>query len=142
MSLKTTVSELKGLRLEVEAAIRAKVLKRRQEIETELSKLSRFEAAKPAKVVRTWARGTVAAKVAKKLDETLGAVSPKPSAPKQPKQLKRSRKASEFRKAANSADTVLSFPATVNKIEAFPNEPRSVTSIDADVVPVDVSAAA
>jgi hypothetical protein len=52
MSLKTmTVSKLKGLRREVEAAIRAKVTERRHEIETELSKLSQFEAAKPAKVL-------------------------------------------------------------------------------------------
>jgi hypothetical protein len=143
MSLNTmTVSKLKGLRLEVEAAIRAKVLKRRHEIETELSKLSQFEAAKPAKVVRTWARGMVAAKVAKKLDESLAADSPEPSTPKEPKQLRRSRKASKFRKAATSADTVLSFPATVNKIEALPIEPPFAASIDANVVPVDVSAAA
>jgi hypothetical protein len=141
MSLKTmTVSKLKGLRLEVEAAIRAKVLKRQHEIEIELSKLSQFEVAKPAKVVRPRARGVVAAKVAKKLDQSLGADSPEPSTPKQPKQLKRSRKASTFR--ANTADTVLSFPATVNKIEALPIEPPSAASIDANVVPVDVSAAA
>jgi hypothetical protein len=138
MSLKAmTVSKLKGLRLEVEATIRAKVLKRRHEIETELSKLSQFEAAKPAKVVRTWARG-----VAKKLNESLGADSPKPSTPKQPKQLKRSRKANKFRKPANSADTVPSFPATVNKIEALPIEPPSAASIDGNFVAVDVSAAA
>jgi hypothetical protein len=85
MSLKTmTVSKLKGLRREVEAAIRAKVTERRHEIETELSKLSQFEAAKPAKVVRAWARGMVAVKVGKKLDRSLGADSPKALAPKQP----------------------------------------------------------
>jgi hypothetical protein len=143
MFLKTmTVSKLKGLRLEVEAAIRAKVLKRRREIKTELSKLSQFEAAMAGKVVRTWARGMVAAKVAKKPEEFLAADGPKPSTPNQPKQSKRSRKASKFRKTANSADTILSFPATVNKIEALPIEPPSAVSIDANVVPVDVSAAA
>jgi hypothetical protein len=143
MSLKTmTVSKLKGLRLEVEAAIRARVLKRRHEIETELSRLSQFEAAKPAKAVRSWARGMVAAKVAKERDESLGADSPKASTPKQPKQLRRGRKASSLRKAANSADTVLSFPATVNKIEALPIEPPSAASADANVAPLDVSAAA
>ena len=134
MSLKTmTVSKLKGLRLEVEAAIRAKVLKRRHEIETELSKLSQLEAVEPAKVVRTRARGMFAAKVAKKLDKALGADGAKVSRPKQRKQL---------RKAANGADTVLSFPAPVNKIEALPIESLSAASIDANVVPVDVSAAA
>ena len=143
MSLKTmTVSKLKGLRREVEAAICAKVTEHRHEIETELSKLSQFEAAKPAKVVRAWTRGMVAVKVGKKLDESLEADCPKPSTPKQPKQLKRSRKASKFQKAANSADTVLSFPATVNKIEALPIEPPSAASIDANVVAVHVSAAA
>jgi hypothetical protein len=141
MSLKTmTVSKLKGLRLEVEAAIRAKVLKRRHEIETELSKLSQFEAV--AKVVRSRARGMSAAKVAKKLDEALGADGAKVSRQKQRKQLKRRRNASKLRKAANGADTVLSFPAPINKIEALPIESNSAASIDANVVPVDVSAAA
>jgi hypothetical protein len=140
MSLRTmTVSKLKGLRREVEAAIRAKVTERRHEIETELSKLSRFEAAKPAKVVRAWARGMVAVKVGKKLDRSLGADSPKASAPKQPKQLKRTRK---LRKVAKSADTGLSSPATANNIEALPIEPPSAVSINANVVPVDLSAAA
>jgi hypothetical protein len=143
MSLKTmTVSKLKDLKLEVEAAIRAKVLKRRHEIETELLKLSQFEAAKPTKVVRTWARETVAAKVAKMPHESFGADKPKTSTPKQAKQPKRSRKASKFRKAEDSTDTILSFPATVNKIKTLPIEPPSAVSIDANVASVDVSAAA
>jgi hypothetical protein len=142
MSLKTmTVSKLKGLRREVEAAIRAKVTERRHEIETELSKLSQFEAAKPAKVVRAWARGMVAVKVGKKLDRSLGADSPKALAPKQPKQLKRT-EANKLRKVAKSADTGLSFPAIANNIEALPIEPPSAASINANVLPVDVSAAA
>jgi predicted oxidoreductase len=143
MSLKTmTVSKLTGLRLEVEAAIRAKVLKRRHEIETVLSKLSQFEAVEPAKAVRTRARGMFAAKVAKKLDKALGADGAKVSRRKQRKRLKRSRNSSKLGKAANGADTVLSFPAPVNKIEALPIESPSAASIDANVVPVDVSAAA
>jgi hypothetical protein len=96
MSLQTmTVSKLKGLRREVEAAIRAKVTERRHEIETELSKLSQFGAIKPAKVVRARARGMVAVKVGNELDESLGADSPKTLTPKQPKQLKRTGKVSK-----------------------------------------------
>jgi hypothetical protein len=143
MSLMTmTVSKLKGLRREVEAVIRAKVTERRHEIETELSKLSQFEAAKPAKVVRAWSRGMVAVKVGKKPDRSLGADSPKALAPKQPKQLKRTRKANKLRKVAKSAGTGLSSSATANNIEALPIEPPSAVSINANVVPVDLSAAA
>ena len=134
MYLKTmTVSKLKGLRREVEAAIRAKVTERRHEIETELSKLSQFEAAKTAGVVGTWTRGMVAVKVGKKPYEPLGAGSTKALTPKQPK---RTGKVGKPRKAAKSADTGLSFPATANNIEALP---LSAASIDA---PVDISAAA
>jgi hypothetical protein len=141
MSLKTmTVSELKSLRREVEAAIRAKVTVRRHEIEAELSKLSQFEAAKPAKVVRVWARGMGAVKAGKKLDWSLGADSPKALTPKQPKRTRRTRRASELRRAAKSAD--LSSPATANNIEAFPIGFPSAAPITADVVSVDVGAAA
>jgi hypothetical protein len=133
MSLKTmTASELKVLRREVEAAIRAKVTERRHEIETELTKLSQFE---PAKIVGTPARVMVAVKVGKKLDESSGA----DGTPKKPKQLKRTGKVSKPRQAAKSADTGLSFPATANNIEALPLKPPSAASIDA---PVDISAAA
>jgi hypothetical protein len=143
MSLKTmTVSKLKGLRREVEAAIRAKITERRHEIETELSKLSQSEAIKPAKVVRARARGMVAVKVGNKLDESLGADSPKALTPKQSKRQKRTRKVSKLRKAAKSADTGLSSPATANNIEALSIEPPSAVSINANVVPVDLSAAA
>jgi hypothetical protein len=143
MSLKTmTVSKLKGLRREVEAAIRAKVTERRHEIETELSKLSQFGAIKPAKVVRARARGMVAVKVGNELDESLGADSPKTLTPKQPKQLKRTRKVSKLRKVAKSAGTGLSSSATANNIEALPIEPPSAVSINANAVPVDLSAAA
>jgi hypothetical protein len=136
MTLQTmTVSKLKCLRREVEAAISAKVTERRREIETELTKLSQFEAGKPAKIVGTRARVVVAVKGGKKLDESSGA----DGAPKQPKQLKRTRKASKPGQAAKSADKGLSFPATANNIEALPVKPPSVASIDA---PVDISAAA
>jgi hypothetical protein len=52
MSLKTmTVSKLKDLKRQVEAAIHAKVTERRQEIESELSKLSRLDSGRGAKAV-------------------------------------------------------------------------------------------
>ena len=63
MSLKTmTESRLKVLKREVEAAIHAKVTARRQEIESELSKLSLLDSGERAKVVRAAARGRGAAK--------------------------------------------------------------------------------
>jgi hypothetical protein len=133
MSLKTlTVSELKGLLREVEAAIRAEVTERRHEIETELTRLSQFEAPKPAKIVGARARVMVAVKGGKKLDGSSGADG-------RPKQLKRTGKVSKPRKAAKSADTGFSFPATANNIEALPLKPPSAASIDA---PVGISAAA
>jgi hypothetical protein len=63
MYLKTmTVSKLKELKYQVEAAIHAKVTERRHEIESELSRLSRFDDGRGAKVVRAGARGMVAVK--------------------------------------------------------------------------------
>ena len=58
MSLKTmTVSKLKALKHQVEAAIHAKVTERRHEIESEPSKLSRFDDGRGAKVVRAGREG-------------------------------------------------------------------------------------
>jgi hypothetical protein len=154
MSLKTmTVSKLKALKHQVEAAIRTKVTERRQEIESELSKLSRFDGGRSAKVVRAGARGMVAVKyrnpgpllkAAKKLDESLMADGPKASTPKQ---LKRTKKANKTRKAANVVEANVSSIATADHIEPlpiepFPIEPPPVTSIDANVIPADLSAAA
>jgi hypothetical protein len=159
MSLKTmTVSKLKALKHQVEAAIRTKVIERRQEIESELSKLSRFDGGRSAKVVRAGARGMVAVKyrnpgpslkAGKKLDESLMADGPKASTPKQ---LKRTKKANKTRKAANvveanvssiaTADHIEPLPIEPLPIEPFPIEPPPVTSIDANVIPADLSAAA
>jgi hypothetical protein len=62
LSLKTmTESKLKVLKREVEAALQAKVAARRQEIESELSRLSLLDGSARAKVVRA-ARGMDAAK--------------------------------------------------------------------------------
>jgi hypothetical protein len=149
MYLKTmTVSKLKELKHQVEAAIHTKVTERRHEIESELSKLARFDGGRGAKVVRAGARGMVAVKyrnpgpslkAGKKLDESLIADSPKVSIPKRPK---KTRKANKTRKAANSVEMGLSSIATADHIEPLPIEPPPVTSTYADVMPVDVSAAA
>ena len=78
LSLKTmTVSKLKELRRQVEAAIHAKVTERRHEIESELSKLSRLDGDRRAKAVRASARVMVAVKASKRLDESLITDSPK-----------------------------------------------------------------
>ena len=130
MSLKAmNVSQLKALKREVESAIHAKVSERRREIESELSELSRLDGGR-AKVVRAGARGMVAVKVGKK---------PKASTPNQPR---KTRKARNTRKAANSAETVFSTLAIADHIEPLPIETRPVSSIDANVVPADLSVAA
>jgi hypothetical protein len=156
MSLKTmTVFKLKELKHQVEAAIHAKVTERLHEIESELSKLSRFDGGRGAKAVRAGARGMVAvkyrssgpsSKAGKKLDEALRSDSPKVSTPKRPK---KTRKANKTRKAANVVEANLSSIATADHIPPLPIaplpiEPPPVTSIDANGVPADliISAAA
>jgi hypothetical protein len=149
MSLKTmTVSKLKALKHQVEAAIRTKVIERRQEIESELSKLSRFDGGRSAKVVRAGARGMVAVKyrnpgpslkAGKELDEALMEVGPKVSTPKGPK---KTRKARKTRKAANNAPASVSILAAADHVEPLPMETPPVASIDTNVFPADLSAAA
>jgi hypothetical protein len=78
-------------------------------------------------------------KAGKKLDESLIADSPKVLTPKRPK---KTRKANKTRKAANSVEANLLSIASADHIEPLPIEPPPVTSTYADVVPVDVSAAA
>ena len=147
MSLKTmTVSKLKDLKRQVESAIRAKVAERRHEIESELLKLSRFDSGGRAKVVRAEARGMVARKIGKKLDESLIANGPKASKPKQRTKTRKTRK------ARNSAETGLSTLATAKyseplpivslPVEPVPIEPPTVASIHPNVMPTEVSAAA
>jgi hypothetical protein len=105
MSLKTmTVSKLKDLKRQVEAAIHAKVTERRHEIESELSKLSLLDGGGRGKVVRAAARGMVVVKVGKK---------PKASTLNQPRNT---RKARNRRKAANSAETGFSTLAIADLI--------------------------
>jgi hypothetical protein len=147
MSLKTmTVSKLKDLKRQVESAIHAKVAERRHEIESELLKLSRFDGSGRAKVARAEARGMVARKTGKKLDEPLIA-----NGPKKPKQRTKTRKT---RKAANNApgrstlasaehiEALVEVPIESRPIESLPVEPPPATPIYANVIPADVSAAA
>jgi hypothetical protein len=122
-----TVSKLKDLKRQVEAAIHAKVTERRHEIESELSKLSLLDGGGRGKVVRAAARGMVVVKVGKK---------PKASTLNQP------RKARNTRKAANSAETGFSTLAIADHIEPLPIETRPAALIDAMVVPADLSVAA
>ena len=66
LSLKTmTESKLKVLKREVEAALQAKVAARRQEIESELSRLPLLDGGGRPKVVRAAAKGMAAAKYRK-----------------------------------------------------------------------------
>ena len=108
LSLKTmTESKLKVLKREVEAALQAKVAARRQEIESELSRLSLLDGSARAKVVRAAARGMDAAKyqnsastrkaVGRKLDKPLIVGSSKAST--SAKQPKKARKTNKMRNA-------------------------------------------
>jgi hypothetical protein len=127
-----TVSKLKDLKRQVEAAIHAKVAERRHEIETELLRLSQFDGHRGAKVVRAGAKGMLAVKVGKKLDEPLMANSPKASTPKQQKKTKKARKA---RRAAKNAPANVSILASADHIEPLPIETPPVALIDANVIP-------
>jgi hypothetical protein len=153
LSLKTmTVSKLKVLKREVEAAIHAKVTERRHEIESELSKLCRLDGGGRGRVVRAAAIRGDAAKYrnseptlkAGRKNESLLAKSPKASAPKQPKKTKKVRKT---RNAGNIAKARLStlFGAEhveTLAVETLPIEPVPVPSIYANDIPADLGASA
>jgi hypothetical protein len=141
LSFKTmTVSKLKELKRQVEAAIHAKVTERRHEIESELSKLSRLDSNRRAKTVRAGARGMVVLKASKRLDKSLITDSPKAPTPKRSKKTGTARKKS--RKAENIGQARLLTPAGAEHIEALPIEPPSAASISANDIPVDFGAAA
>jgi hypothetical protein len=163
LSLKTmTVSKLKVLKREVEAAIRAKVTERRHEIESELSELCRLDGGGRGRVVRAAAIGTDAAKYrnseptlkAGRKNESLLAKSPKASAPKQPKKTEKVRKT---RNAGNIAKARLSTLPAAGHVETLavetppidtlavgtlPIEPVAVLSIYANDIPADLGASA
>ena len=140
MSLKAmTVSKLTKLKREVEAAIHAKANERRQEIETELSRLAQVDGSTRAKVVRAGARGMVARKIGKKLDESLIANGPKASKPNQRTKIRKTRKAANNAPGRSNLASAEHIEALV---EALPVEPPPATPIYANVIPADVSAAA
>ncbi len=119
MALKTmSIEKLRDLKSKVEAAIHTHLVGRRRELETELSKLARFEGGRgggkvgrgglrgsvapkyrnPENPAETWAgRGlrprwlTAAIKSGKKLDDFLIAGASKTSAAKQPKKARNMR---------------------------------------------------
>ena len=158
VSLKTmTESKLKVLKREVEAAIYAKVTARRQEIESELSKLSLLDGGGRGTVVRAAVRGMGAAKyrnsaparkaAGSKLDESLIADSLKVS----PKQPKKTRKTKKMRDAGSITQAVLLTSARTDHteppcIEPFndplPIEPLSATSLYPNNIPGDLGASA
>ena len=149
MSLKSmTVSKLKDLKRQVESAIHAKAAERRHEIESELLKLSLFDGSGRAKVVRAGARGMVARKTGKNLDESLIANGPKASKPKQQTKTRKTRKAainapggSTLASAEHIEALVEALPVEV-PIVSLPVEPPTATPIYANVIPADISAAA
>jgi hypothetical protein len=133
-----TGSKLKVLKREVEAAIRAKVTARRQEIESELSKLSLLDSGGRAKVIKAAARGMGAAKyrnsaparkaASRKLDESLIADSPKVST--SPRQPKKTRKTKKTRKPGNKTQAVVLTSARTDHTEPLCIEPLSVRPIE------------
>jgi hypothetical protein len=153
LSLKTmTVSKLKVLKREVEAAIQAKVTERRDEIESELSKLFRLDGGGRGRVVRAAAIGADAAKYrnpeptlkAGRKNESLFADSPKASALKQPK---KARKTKKVRNAGDIAPAVLLASAKIELTEPLriepldcplPVEPLSRASLYPDNIPGDL----
>jgi hypothetical protein len=137
LSLKTmTESKLKVLKREVEAALHAKVAARRQEIESELSRLSLLDGGGRPKVVRAAAKRMGAAKYRKpasaskaagrKLDEALVAASLKAS--KSAKQPKKTRKTKKMRNVENITPAAL---LTAAKIEHA--EPPCIDPLDRPV---------
>ena len=132
LSLKTmTESKLKVLKREIEAALQARVAARRQEIESELSRLSLLDGGGRPKVVRAAAKGMGAAKYRKpgsaskaagrKLDESLIADSPKAST--SAKQPKKTRKTKKMRNAGDIVPAVILRSAKIEHTEALRIEP-------------------
>ena len=151
LSLKTmTESKLKVLKREVEAAIHAKITARRQEIESELSRLSLLDgsAARRMDAARYRNSGSSRKGAGRKLDESLIVDSPKVSTSE--KQPKKARKAKKVRNAGDIAPTVLLTFAKIEHTEPLciepldcplPVEPLSRTSLYPDNIPGDIGGA-
>jgi hypothetical protein len=132
LSLKTmTESKLKALKREIEAAIHAKITARRQEIESELSRLSLLDGSARVKVVTAAARRMDAARyrnsgsarkgAGRKLDESLIVDSPKVlTSAKHPK---KARKTKEVREAGDIAPAILLTSAKIEHTDPLCIEP-------------------
>jgi hypothetical protein len=156
LSLKTmTESKLKVLKREVEAAIHAKITARRQEIESELSKLSLLDGGGRPKVVRAAARGMGAAKyqnsasprkaAGRKLNESLVAASPKAST--SAKRPTKAKKTNKVRNAGQIAQAIVLASAEIEHTESLriepldrpvPIEALSATSVYPNSIPDDL----
>ena len=159
LSLKTmTESKLKVLKREVEAAIHAKITARRQEIESELSRLSLLDGSALVKVARAAARRMDAARyrnsgsackgAGRKLDVSLIVDSSKVSTSAE--QPKKARKAKKVRNAGDIAPTVLLTFAKIEHTEPLCIEPLdcplpvelvSRASLYPDNIPGDIGGA-
>jgi hypothetical protein len=155
LSLKTmTESKLKVLKREVEVALQAKVVARRLEIESELSRLSLLGGGGRPKVVKAAAKGMGAAKYRKpasaskaagrKLDESLNAGSPKVSSAKQPKKTRRAKK---MRNVENITSAALLTSVKIEHTEPpcidpldrpVPIEALSATSVHPNNIPIEL----
>jgi hypothetical protein len=145
LSLKTmTESKLKVLKREVEAAINAKISARRQEIESELSRLSLLDGSARVKVVRAAARGMDAAKYrnsgsvrklsGRKLDESLIAdrseISAAAKQPKKGRKTKKVRNAGDIAPVLTSVKTDHTEPLCIEPLDGpLPVELLSGTSV-------------
>jgi hypothetical protein len=156
LSLKTmTESKLIVLKREVEAAIHAKVTARRQEIESELSKLSLLDSGGRSKVVRAAASGMGAAKYrnsapARKAAGSKPLIADGPKVSISPKQPKKTRKTKKMRDAGSITRAVLLTSAGTDhteppRIEPFseplPIEPLSATSLYPNNISGDLGSA-
>jgi hypothetical protein len=159
LSLKTmTESKLKALKLEIEAAIHAKLTARRQEIESELSRLSMLDGGTPVKAVKAATRRTDAARyrnsessrkgVGRKLGESLIADSPEVSTSS--KQSTKSRKTTKTQNAGDIAQAVLltsakighTEPVCIELLSNVPIKALSGTSLYPNNIPGDLGASA
>jgi hypothetical protein len=116
LSLKRmTETKLKVLKREVEAALQARVATRRQEIESELSRLSLLDGGGHPKVVRAAAKGMGAAKYRK-------------PAPTQPKKTRNKKKVGD-------AGSVTQ-PVLLTSTKTDPTEPLCIEPLN-DPVPIE-----
>src|SRR6516165_7912316 len=113
-----SVSKLKDLKRQVEAAIQEKAAERRHQIELELLKLSQLDGGQ-AKVVRTSAKATGADKT-RKVDKSITAVSPDASIPRKPRKTRKAKK--ETRKPGTVSVVPLQMATSAAPNEALSND--------------------